>query len=157
MNANALKTGDSAPQFTLHDKDGNLVSLSDFLGKKVILYFYPRDNTPGCSRQACAFAAAYEGFKAKDIVVIGISKDSVASHLKFAQKYDLPFILLSDPERQAIEAYGVWQEKKLYGKVSYGVVRTTFIIDEQGNIEKIMPKVKPATNAGEILSYLAGE
>ena len=152
-----LEIGTKAPIFTLPDQNGNPVTLADFVGKKVILYFYPKDNTPGCSRQACAFAAAYEGFKAKDIVVIGISKDSVASHLKFAQKYDLPFILLSDPERQAIEAYGVWQEKKLYGKVSYGVVRTTFIIDEQGNIEKIMPKVKPDTNAGEILSYLAGE
>ena len=152
-----LEIGTKAPEFTLPDQNGHSVSLSDFMGKKVILYFYPKDNTPGCSRQACAFAAAYEGFKAKDIVVIGISKDSVASHLKFAQKYDLPFILLSDPERQAIEAYGVWQEKKLYGKVSYGVVRTTFIIDEQGNIEKIMPKVKPDTNAGEILNYLAGE
>ena len=152
-----LEIGTKAPIFTLPDQNGNPVTLADFMGKKVILYFYPKDNTPGCSRQACAFAAAYEGFKAKDIVVIGISKDSVASHLKFAQKYDLPFILLSDPERQVIEAYGVWQEKKLYGKVSYGVVRTTFIIDEQGNIEKIMPKVKPDTNAGEILSYLAGE
>ena len=149
-----LETGMKAPEFTLPDKDGNPVSLKDFLGKKVVLYFYPRDNTPGCTRQACAFAAAYEGFKAKDVVVIGISKDSVASHLKFAQKYDLPFILLSDPELQAIEAYGVWQEKKLYGKVSMGVVRTTFIIDEQGNIEKVMPKVKPDTNATEILAYL---
>ena len=146
-----------APEFTLLDKDGNAVSLFDFLGKKIVLYFYPKDNTPGCTRQACAFAAAYEGFKAKNVVVIGISKDSVASHLKFAQKYELPFILLSDPELQAIQAYGVWQEKKLYGKVSMGVVRTTFIIDEQGNIEKVMPKVKPDTNAAEILSFLAGE
>lgn len=152
-----LEIGMKAPEFTLLDKDGNPVSLSDFLGKKVVLYFYPKDNTPGCSRQACAFAAAYEGFKSRDVVVIGISKDSVASHLKFAQKYDLPFVLLSDPELQAIQAYGVWQEKKLYGKVSMGVVRTTFIIDEQGNIEKISPKVKPDTNAGEILAYLAGE
>ena len=152
-----LENGMKAPEFTLFDKDGNVVSLSDFLGKKVVLYFYPKDNTPGCSRQACAFAAAYEGFKSQNVVVIGISKDSVASHLKFAQKYDLPFILLSDPELQAIEAYGVWQEKKLYGKVSMGVVRTTFIIDEKGNIEKVMPKVKPDTNAAEILSYLAGE
>ena len=152
-----LEIGMKAPEFTLSDKDGNNISLSDFVGKKVVLYFYPKDNTPGCSRQACAFAAAYEGFKAKDVVVIGISKDSVASHLKFAQKYDLPFILLSDPELQAIQAYGVWQEKKLYGKVSIGVVRTTFIIDEQGNIEKVMPKVKPDTNAAEILAYLAGE
>ena len=152
-----LEVGIKAPEFTLPDKDGNTVSLSDFVGKKVVLYFYPKDNTPGCTRQACAFAAAYEGFKAKDVVVIGISKDSVASHLKFAQKHDLPFVLLSDPELQAIQAYGVWQDKKLYGKVSMGVVRTTFIIDEQGNIEKVMPKVKPDTNAAEILAYLAGE
>ena len=151
-----LEIGMKAPDFTLPDKDGNFVSLSDFLGKKVVLYFYPRDNTPGCTRQACAFAAAYEGFKEKDVVVIGVSRDSVASHLKFAQKYDLPFILLSDPELMAIQAYGVWQEKKLYGKVSMGVVRTTFIIDEQGNIEKVMPKVKPDTNAAEILEYLQG-
>ena len=149
-----LETGMKAPDFTLTDTDGNSVSLSDFLGKKVVLYFYPKDNTPGCTRQACAFAAAYEGFKVKDVVVMGVSRDSVASHQKFARKYDLPFILLADPELQAIQAYGVWQEKKLYGKVSMGVVRTTFIIDEQGNIEKIMPKVKPDTNAAEILSYL---
>ena len=152
-----LETGMKAPDFDLSDKDGNTVRLSDFQGKKVVLYFYPKDNTPGCTRQACAFAASYEQFKTQDIVVIGISKDSADSHLKFAQKYDLPFILLSDPELQAIQAYGVWQEKKLYGKVSMGVVRTTFIIDEQGTIEKVMPKVKPDTNAAEILSYLAGE
>jgi len=152
-----LEIGMKAPEFTLPDKDGNSVSLSDYLGKKVVLYFYPKDNTPGCTRQACAFAAAYEGFKSRDIAVIGISKDSVTSHLKFAQKYELPFILLSDPELKAIQAYGVWQEKKLYGKVSMGVVRSTFLINEQGMIEKIMPKVKPDTNAAEILSYLAGE
>ena len=146
-----------APDFSLLDRDGNTVRLSDFRGKKVILYFYPKDNTSGCTRQACAFAASYEQFKAQDIVVIGISKDSVASHLKFAQKYDLPFILLSDPQLQAIQSYGVWQEKKLYGKVSMGVVRTTFIINEQGIIEKVMPKVKPDTNAADILAYLAGE
>ena len=152
-----LEIGMKAPEFTLSDKDGNSVSLKDFLGKKVVLYFYPRDNTPGCTRQACAFAAAYEGFKAKNVVVIGISKDSVASHLKFAEKYELPFILLSDPELQAIEPYGVWQEKKLYGKVSMGVVRSTYLINEEGIIEKVMPKVKPDTNAGEILAYLKGE
>ena len=152
-----LEIGMKAPDFTLNDKDGNSVSLSDFSGKKVVLYFYPKDNTPGCTRQACAFAAAYEGFKAKDVVVIGISKDSVTSHQKFAQKYNLPFILLSDPELQAIDGYGVWQEKKLYGKVSMGVVRTTFLIDENGLIEKIMPKVKPDTNASEILQYITGE
>ena len=152
-----LEIGMKAPEFTLSDKDGNTIGLSDFVGKKVVLYFYPKDNTPGCTRQACAFAAAYEDFKSKDVVVIGISKDSVASHLKFAQKHDLPFILLSDPELQAIQAYGVWQEKKLYGKVSMGVVRSTFIIDEQGHIEKVMPKVKPDTNAAEVLDYLAGK
>lgn len=149
-----IEVGKKAPDFTLTDKDGNSVSLSDFLGKKVVLYFYPRDNTPGCTRQACAFAAAYEEFKTKNVEVIGISKDSVASHVKFAEKYDLPFVLLSDPDREAIEAYGVWQEKKMCGKVSMGVVRTTFIIDENGNIEKIMPKVKPDTNAAEILSEI---
>ena len=152
-----LEVGMKAPDFSLNDKDGNPVNLSDFLGRKVVVYFYPKDNTPGCTRQACAFAGAYEGFQSRDVVVIGISKDSVASYLKFAQKHDLPFILLSDPELQAIQAYGVWQEKKLYGKVSMGVVRSTFIIDEQGQIEKVMPKVKPDTNAAEILSYLAGE
>ena len=152
-----LEIGMKAPDFSLPDKDGNTVRLSDFQGKKVVLYFYPKDNTPGCTRQACAFAASYEQFKAQDIVVIGISKDSVASHQKFAQKYDLPFVLLSDPELQAIQAYGVWQEKKLYGKVSMGVVRTTYIINEQGIIEKVMPKVKPDTNAAEILAYLSGD
>ena len=152
-----LTVGAKAPDFTLFDKDGKSVSLSDFLGKKVILYFYPKDNTPGCTKQACAFAANFEKFKEIDAVVIGISKDSVQSHLKFAQKYDLPFILLSDTELMAIKAYDVWQEKKLYGKVSMGVVRTTYIIDENGDIEKIMPKVKPDTNAAEILEYLAGK
>ena len=154
MNGIALKIGDKAPLFTLPDKDGNLVALSDLLGKKVVLYFYPRDNTAGCTRQACAFAGLYSEFQSKGVEVIGISKDSVASHAKFAQKYSLPFILLSDPELEAIEAYGVWQEKKMCGKVSMGVVRTTFIIDEQGNIEKIMPKVKSDTNAAEILAEL---
>lgn len=149
-----MEIGINAPDFTLLDQNGDPVRLSDFLGKKVVLYFYPKDNTPGCTRQACAFAAAYEGFRTENVAVIGISKDSVASHMKFAKKYDLPFILLADPDLQVIQAYGVWQEKKLYGKVSMGVVRTTFLIDEQGKIEKIMPKVKPDTNAVEILSYL---
>ena len=149
-----LEVGMKAPDFTLLDKLGNSVSLSDFLGKKVVLYFYPKDNTSGCTRQACAFAQNHSNFEEKNVVVIGISKDSVASHLKFAEKYELPFVLLSDPELQAIQAYGVWQEKKLYGKVSMGVVRATYIIDEQGMIEKVMPKVKPDTNAAEILEYL---
>ena len=149
-----LEAGTKAPDFTLEDKDGNTVRLSDFRGKKVVLYFYPKDNTPGCTRQACAFAAAYEGFRERNVAVIGISKDSTASHRKFAEKYDLPFILLSDPGLQAIQAYGVWQEKKLYGKVSMGVVRTTYIIGEDGLIENVMPKVKPDTNAAEILVYL---
>ena len=152
-----LEIGVKAPDFTLSNQEGVSVSLSDFLGKRVVLYFYPKDNTPGCTRQACAFAGSYEAFRTRDVVVIGISKDSAASHAKFAAKYNLPFILLSDPELQAIKAYDVWQEKKLYGKVSMGVVRTTYVIDEQGLIEKVMPKVKPDTNAQEILAYLAGE
>ncbi|MCR5808928.1 MAG: thioredoxin-dependent thiol peroxidase [Clostridiales bacterium] len=149
-----LEKGMKAPDFTLPDKDGNMVSLGDLAGRKVVLYFYPKDNTPGCTRQACAFAGAYEAFKNKNVQVVGISRDSVASHVRFAEKYGLPFILLSDPERQAIEAYGVWQEKMNYGKTMMGVVRTTFIIDENGFIEKVMPKVKPDTNAAEILEYL---
>ena len=152
-----LEVGTKAPDFTLSDKDGNAVSLSDFRGKKVILYFYPKDNTPGCSRQAQGFAALNAELEGKNAVVIGISKDSAASHQKFAQKYDLPFLLLSDPELQAIQAYGVWQEKKLYGKVSMGVVRSTYVIDENGVIEKAMPKVKPDSNAADVLAYLAGE
>ena len=149
-----LKIGMKAPEFALPNQDGNVVQLSDFLGKKVVLYFYPKDNTPGCTRQACAFAAHFEGFRSKDVVVIGISKDSVASHQKFAAKYDLPFILLSDPELQAIQAYDVWHEKKMCGKVSMGVVRTTYVIDENGVIEWAKEKVKPDTNAEEILAYL---
>ena len=149
-----LKAGDKAPNFTLTDKDGKTVSLSDFLGKKIVLYFYPKDNTPGCTRQACAFAGLYREFENKGVQVIGISKDSVASHQKFAEKYNLPFVLLSDPERVAIESYGVWQEKKMCGKVSMGVVRITFIIDEEGKISKVMDKVKPDTNAQEILNEL---
>ena len=149
-----LEVGTKAPDFALLNQDGETVRLSDFLGKRVVLYFYPRDNTPGCTRQARAFAESYEQFQALDVVVIGISKDSVASHVKFAQKQALPFVLLSDPELQVIQAYGVWQEKKLYGKVSMGVVRSTYIIDPEGKIERVMPKVKPDTNAAEILQYL---
>lgn len=150
-----LKAGIKAPDFSLNDKDGNEVRLSNYLGKKLVLYFYPKDNTPGCTRQACAFAQAYEGFKSKDVVVIGVSKDSVSSHKKFSEKYDLPFILLSDPEKEVIQAYDVWKEKKMYGKVTFGVERSTYIIDEQGFVEKALPKVKPDTNAADILAYLA--
>ena len=150
-----LTVGTKAPDFILNDQNGAEVRLSDFLGKKVVLYFYPKDNTPGCTRQACAFAEAYTAFKELNIAVIGVSKDSVASHVKFAAKYELPFTLLSDPELKAIEPYGVWQEKKMCGKTCMGVVRTTFIIDENGMIEHVMPKVKPDTNAQEILTYLA--
>ena len=149
-----IEIGTLAPDFTLKDKGGNDISLSDFRGQKVVLYFYPKDNTPGCTRQAFAFAAAYEGFKEKNIKVIGISKDSVASHQKFAEKYSLPFTLLSDPELVAIKAYGVWQEKKLYGKVSFGVVRTGFLISQEGVVEAVMPKVKPEENAQQILALV---
>jgi len=149
-----LEIGQKAPDFTLRDKNGKDVSLSDFIGKKVVLYFYPKDNTPGCTRQACAFSGLYSEFQKRGIEVIGISKDSTTSHARFAEKHNLNFVLLSDPELEAIQAYGVWQEKKLYGKVSMGVVRTTFIIDEKGVIEKVMPKVKPDTNAADILAEL---
>ena len=149
-----LHIGEKAPDFTLNDKDGNAVSLSDFRGKKVVVYFYPKDNTPGCSRQAQAFKALYDSFKNNDIVIIGISKDSEKSHQSFVTKYELPFILLSDPELKAIQAYCVWQEKKIYGKTSMGVVRSTYIIDEEGKVMKVFPKAKPDTNAAEILEFL---
>ena len=149
-----IEVGIKAPNFTLPDKNGNMVSLSDFVGKKVVLYFYPKDNTPGCTRQACAFALKNPEIESKNAVVIGISKDSVNSHLNFANKYNLPFVLLSDTELSVIKEYGVWQEKKMCGKVGMGVVRTTFLIDEQGIIQKVMPKVKPDTNAEEILALL---
>ena len=152
-----IENGTKAPNFTLYDKDGREVSLSDFYGKKTVIYFYPKDNTPGCTRQACAFAGAFAAYQNMGVEVIGISKDSISSHARFAEKYKLPFIPLSDPELEAIKAYGVWQEKKLYGKVSMGVVRSTFIVDENGYIEKVFPKAKPDTNAEEILSYLRGE
>ena len=152
-----LEAGMKAPEFTLADKDGNSVSLQDFRGKKVVLYFYPKDSTPGCTRQACAFAGAYREFEELNTVIIGVSKDSQATHQKFAQKNSIPFILLSDPELTAIQAYDVLKEKKLYGKVSMGVVRTTYLINENGVIEKVFPKVKPDTNAAEILVYLKGE
>lgn len=150
-----LKNGDKAPDFTLKDKNGNDVSLSDFRGKKVVLYFYSKDNTSGCTKQALAFAKLYDEFIKRNTEVIGVSKDSVSSHLKFAEKQGLPFVLLSDPDLDAIRAYDVWQEKKMCGKTCMGVVRTTFVIDEQGVIETVMPKVKPDTNAAEILEKLS--
>ncbi|MBQ6013553.1 MAG: thioredoxin-dependent thiol peroxidase [Firmicutes bacterium] len=152
-----LKEGMKAPDFTLPDKGGNMVSLSDFTGKKVVLYFYPKDNTAGCTRQACAFAVVYDVYRANEVPVIGISKDSVKSHKGFADKNNLPFILLSDPEMEVIKAYDVWQEKKMYGKTSFGVVRTTYIIDENGVIEKVFPKAKPDTNALDVIEYLGIE
>ena len=149
-----LEVGMKAPDFTLQDQSGRSVSLSEYLGRRVVLYFYAKDNTSGCTRQACAFAGAYDAFRQKGVEVIGVSRDSVSSHGRFAQKHELPFVLLSDPELTAIKAYGVWQEKKLYGKTSMGVARTTFLIDANGNIERIMPRVKPDTNAAEILEML---
>ena len=143
-----------APDFTLPDQNGEMHNLSDYAGKKVILYFYPKDNTAGCTKQACGFSELYPKFSKEGAVVLGVSKDSVASHKKFEEKYNLPFTLLSDTELTAIKAYDVWQEKKMCGKVSMGVVRTTFIIDENGNIAEIMPKVKPDTNASEILARI---
>ena len=151
-----LEKGTRAPAFTLPDKEGKPVSLSDFAGKRVVLYFYPKDGTPGCTRQACAFAGAYGEFEKLGVTVIGVSRDSAAAHKKFAEKNSLPFILLSDPETEVLQAYGVWQEKKLYGKTSMGVVRSTYVIGGDGLIEKAMPRVKPDTNAAEILEYLKG-
>ena len=152
-----LQAGDKAPDFCLPDKDGNMVKLSDFRGKKVVVYFYPKDSTPGCTRQACAFRNAKAFYDALGVEVIGISKDSVKSHTNFTNKNELNFTLLSDPELVAIQGFGVWQEKKMYGKVSMGVVRSTFVIDENGVVEKVYPKAKHDTNAEEILSYLKGE
>ena len=148
-----LQAGTKAPDFTLNDKDGNPVTLSSFLGKKVVLYFYPRDNTPGCTREACAFAGAYAGYQQRGVEVIGVSKDSVKSHSSFAQKHELPFILVSDPELEAIKAYDVWQEKKLYGKVSMGVVRSTFVIDENG-VPPVFRCLQAAFQIKEIIKNL---
>ena len=149
-----LKEGLLAPNFALPDKDGNIVKLEDFKGQKVVLYFYPKDNTSGCKKQANAFRENFEKFKRNNIVVIGISKDSEKSHQNFSSKYDLPFILLSDTELTAIKAYDVWQEKFLYGKKYMGVVRATYIIDEHGKIIKVFEKAKPDTNASDVLQFL---
>lgn len=149
-----LQQGMMAPEFTLADKDGQMVSLSDFRGRKVVVYFYSKDNTAGCTKQACAFAANYGEFQAMDVPVIGISKDTAASHGKFAAKYELPFILLADPEKEVHAAYDVLKEKTMYGKKVIGTERTTYIIDENGMIVKAMKKVKPDTNASDILAWL---
>ena len=149
-----LEIGTKAPDFTLPDQNGDLHSLSEYRGKKVILYFYPKDNTPGCTKQACGFAERYPQFIEKGAVVLGISKDSVASHKKFEEKYGLPFTILSDPELVAIQAYDVWQEKKNYGKTYMGVVRTTYLIDEEGKIAKAFDKVKAADNPEQMLGEL---
>lgn len=152
-----LTAGTKAPDFTLLDMDGKAHSLSDFAGQRVVLYFYPKDNTAGCTRQACAFRDAQDQMAALNAAVIGISKDSAASHRKFAEKNELNFLLLSDPDHAVMEAYGVWQEKKMCGKVSMGTVRTTFIIDEKGVVEKVMEKVKPDTNAADVAAYLSAK
>ena len=150
-----LEVGTKAPDFTLPDQNGNMHSLSEYRGKKVILYFYPKDNTPGCTKQACGFAERYPQFIEKGAVVLGISKDSVASHKKFEEKYGLPFTLLSDPELKVIQAYDVWKEKKNYGKTYMGVVRTTYLIDEEGKIAKAFDKVKAADNPEQMLGELS--
>ena len=150
-----LEVGTKAPDFTLPDQNGNVHSLSDYRGKKVILYFYPKDNTPGCTKQACGFAERYPQFTEKGAVILGISKDSVASHKKFEEKYGLPFTILSDPELKVIQAYDVWKEKMNYGKVSMGVVRTTYLIDEEGKIAKAFDKVKAADNPEQMLGELS--
>lgn len=146
-----LKEGTKAPAFTLPDQNGNNVSLKDFKGQKVILYFYPKDMTSGCTKQACNFAQLYPQFREKGAVIIGISKDTVASHKKFEEKYGLPFILLSDTELKVIQAYDVWKEKNNYGKITMGVVRSTYLIDEKGTIVKAFEKVKAAENPGQML------
>ena len=150
-----LEVGTKAPDFTLPDQNGNMHSLSEYRGKKVILYVYPKDNTPGCTKQACGFAERYPKFTDKGAVVLGISKDSVASHKKFEEKYGLPFTILSDPELVAIQAYDVWQEKKNYGKTYMGVVRSTYLIDEEGKIAKAFDKVKAADNPEQMLGELS--
>ena len=149
-----LKIGTKAPNFTLTDQNGKKHTLSDYIGKKVVLYFYPKDNTSGCSKQACGFAELYPHFMEKNAVILGVSKDSVASHKKFEEKYNLPFTILSDEDLGVIKMYDVWKEKKLYGKVSMGVVRTTYLIDENGIITNSNDKVKAAENPAQMLSLI---
>ena len=150
-----LKVGSSAPAFKTTDADGNPVSLKDFRGQKVVLYFYPKDDTPGCTKEACSFRDAFSQFKKKGIAVLGVSPDSEASHQKFVTKYKLPFTLLADTDKAIAEAYGVWGEKKFMGRTYMGVHRTTFLIDEKGKIKKIFEKVKPEDHASEVLKAFA--
>lgn len=149
-----LEIGSLAPEFTLPDQNGDMRSLSDYRGQKVILYFYPKDMTSGCTKQACAFGELYPQFREKGAVVLGVSKDTVASHKRFEEKHGLPFTLLSDTDKTVIQAYDVWKKKKLYGKVSMGVVRTTYLIDESGVIVKAFDKVKAADNPAQMLGEL---
>lgn len=150
-----LEVGTKAPAFTLPDQNGQMHSLEDYRGKKVILYFYPKDNTAGCTKQACGFADRYPQIQEKGAVVLGVSKDSVKSHKNFEQKYSLPFTLLSDPDHQVLELYGAWGEKKNYGKVTMGTIRTTYLIDEEGIIIKAMGKVKATDNPAQMLEALS--
>lgn len=152
-----LKEKSKAPEFRLFAGDGKEYSLSGFKGKKIVLYFYPKDSTAGCTKQALGFAEKYNKFNSNNTVIIGVNKDSINSHKKFAEKYSLPFLLLSNPDLEVLKEYGVWKEKKMCGKVSMGIVRTTFIIDEDGNIEKIYDKVKADGHAAEVLEYLGIE
>ena len=149
-----LTINTQAPDFTLPDQDGKMHSLSDYKGRKVILYFYPKDNTSGCTKQACSFGDLFPHFREKGVEILGVSKDSVASHKKFQEKFNLPFTLLSDTEKTAIQAYDVWKEKTLYGKKSFGVVRTTYLIDENGIITKAFSNVKAAENPGQMLEEI---
>lgn len=149
-----LAKGKQAPSFQLYDQNNNLISLEDFRGKKVVLYFYPKDNTPGCTKQACAFKDNFSKFQNMNCVIIGISKDSVRSHMNFTNKYELPFLLLSDPSTETIQAYDVWNEKKMYGKTYMGIIRSTYIIDEKGMIAEAMEKVKPDSNPSDAIAYL---
>ena len=151
-----LETGILAPDFTLLDQDGKPHSLSDYRGQKVVLYFYPKDSTSGCTKQACNFTELLPHFREKNAVVLGVSKDSVASHKKFQEKYSLGFTLLSDPEKEVIQFYDVWKEKNMYGKVTMGVVRTTYLIDENGIITRALGKVNAAGNPAEMLNILEG-
>ena len=149
-----LKVGSKAPAFTLMSQDGTKVSLKDFAGKKVVLYFYPRDMTPGCTKEACSFSENIDKLKKAGAVVLGVSADSVSSHDKFREKYKLQFPLLSDPDKEVIQKYGVWQEKNMYGKKSMGIVRTTFLIDEKGNVAHIFNKVRVDGHTDAVLSKL---